>query len=136
MEIKIGDRVKTKIGLKPKKLYGGIEFIFDMLQYTGQYGTIVEITKKGYYIDVDEQSYRWSKDMLEFPDKEDLVNNPSHYNFGKYEVLDVIEDWDLGYHLGNAIKYIGRCEHKGNKIQDLEKAIFYIQREIENEREK
>lgn len=61
----------------------------------------------------------------------DLVNNPSHYTYGKYEVIDVIEDWNLNYRLGNAIKYIARCEHKGNKIQDLEKAIWYIRREIE-----
>lgn len=61
----------------------------------------------------------------------DLVNNPSHYTYGKYEVIDVIEDWNLNYRLGNAIKYIARCEHKGNKKQDLEKAIWYIRREIE-----
>lgn len=60
------------------------------------------------------------------------VEHPSHYNQGKYEVIGVIEDWNLGFHLGNAVKYIARCEHKGNKVEDLEKAIFYINREIEN----
>ena len=49
------------------------------------------------------------------------------------EVIDVIEDWGLGFSLGNAIKYIARCEHKGNKKQDLEKAIFYLKRELEKE---
>lgn len=63
----------------------------------------------------------------------DVVNHPSHYNKGKYEVIDVIEDWGLGFSLGNAIKYIARCEHKGNKKQDLEKAIFYLKRELEKE---
>lgn len=63
----------------------------------------------------------------------ELVNHPSHYNKGKYEVIDVIEDWGLGFSLGNAIKYIARCEHKGNKKQDLEKAIFYLKRELERE---
>ena len=66
-------------------------------------------------------------------DKKDMVNHPSHYNKGKYEVIDVIEDWGLGFSLGNAIKYIARCEHKGNKKQDLEKAIFYLKRELEKE---
>ena len=60
------------------------------------------------------------------------VNHPKHYNNGKFEVIEVIEDWGLGFNLGNAIKYIGRCEHKENKKQDLEKALWYIKRELEN----
>jgi len=63
---------------------------------------------------------------------ESKVNHPKHYNQGKFEVIDVIEDWNLGFSLGNAVKYIGRCEHKGNKVEDLEKVIFYLNREIEN----
>lgn len=62
--------------------------------------------------------------------KKETVNHPSHYNQGKYEVIDVIEDWNLGFSLGNAIKYIARSEHKGNKKEDLEKAIWYLQREV------
>lgn len=62
--------------------------------------------------------------------KVETVNHPNHYNKGKYEVIDVIEDWSLGFNLGNAIKYIARCDYKGNKKEDLEKALWYIQREI------
>ena len=61
----------------------------------------------------------------------DNVNHPDHYTFGKFEVIDVITDWNMNYCLGNAIKYIARCEHKENKIQDLKKAIWYINKEIE-----
>lgn len=61
----------------------------------------------------------------------DNVNHPSHYNFGKYEVIDVIEDWGLGFNLGNAVKYIARADHKGNALEDLKKAAWYLQREIE-----
>ena len=61
-----------------------------------------------------------------------MIDHPDHYNSGKYEVIDVIEDWDLGFHLGNAIKYIARAEYKGNPRQDLEKAKWYIQRYIDN----
>jgi len=43
----------------------------------------------------------------------------------------VIEDWDLGYRLGNALKYICRANHKKDKIEDLKKAVWYLQREIE-----
>ena len=58
------------------------------------------------------------------------VNSPKHYNVGKIEVIEAIEDWKLNFNLGNAIKYIARCEHKENKKQDLEKAKWYIEREI------
>ncbi len=63
--------------------------------------------------------------------KANNVNHPSHYNKGKFEVIDVIEDWDLGFHTGNAIKYIARHTHKENPIQDLDKAIWYLQRQKE-----
>ena len=60
----------------------------------------------------------------------DNVNNPSHYNTGTIEVIEVIEDWKLNFNLGNAIKYIGRCEHKNNKKEDIKKAIWYLEREL------
>ena len=62
----------------------------------------------------------------------DNVNNPSHYNTGTIEVITVIEDWKLNFNLGNAIKYIGRCEHKNNKKEDIKKAIWYLERELKN----
>ena len=61
----------------------------------------------------------------------DNVNHPSHYTFGQYEVLDVIEDWDLPFHLANVVKYIARAKHKGNEIQDLLKAQFYLNRYVD-----
>jgi hypothetical protein len=61
----------------------------------------------------------------------DPVNNPSHYTQGKIEPIDVIEDWKLGFCLGNAVKYIARSEHKGSKLEDLKKAAWYLAREIE-----
>ena len=62
----------------------------------------------------------------------DNVNNPTHYNIGTIEVITVIEDWKLNFNLGNAIKYIGRCEHKNNKKEDIKKAIWYLERELKN----
>ena len=63
----------------------------------------------------------------------DLVNHPPHYNQGKYEVIAVIEDWKLPYHLGNATKYIARAGKKDptKTTEDLEKAIWYIRRYID-----
>jgi hypothetical protein len=63
--------------------------------------------------------------------KKDLVNNPPHYNMGKFEVIDVIEDWKFGYHLGNVVKYVARAEYKGERLQDLNKALWYLQRYID-----
>ena len=58
------------------------------------------------------------------------VEHPSHYNQGNFEVIDVINDWKLNFNLGNAIKYIARADYKNNAIEDLEKAMFYLQYEI------
>jgi len=62
------------------------------------------------------------------------VNHPDHYNQGEIECIDVIEQLGLSFCLGNALKYIWRCEDKGKKIEDLNKAIWYIDREIANTR--
>jgi hypothetical protein len=62
----------------------------------------------------------------------DPVNHPSHYKVGGIETIDFIEAKGLNYNLGNAIKYITRSDHKGNKLQDLEKALWYLNREIAN----
>lgn len=60
------------------------------------------------------------------------VNHPSHYGGDTvYEAIKVIEAWNLGFHLGNSVKYIARADHKGSKIEDLKKARWYLDREIE-----
>jgi len=66
------------------------------------------------------------------------VNHPSHYHPDSIEAIDVIESWQLGFCLGNALKYIARAGHKDKdkKQQDLEKAIWYLQREISSNRQK
>lgn len=64
-------------------------------------------------------------------DPVDMVNHPPHYDFGPYETIDVIEAWNLPYHLGNVIKYVSRAKRKGNEIQDLKKASWYLERYID-----
>ena len=61
------------------------------------------------------------------------INHPDHYAAGReYEPIDVIEDWDLDFCLGNALKYISRAGRKdpSKTVEDLKKAIWYIDREI------
>ncbi len=62
------------------------------------------------------------------------VAHPAHYNAGKIEVIEAIEDWKLSYHRGNAVKYIARAGRKNpdKEIEDLQKSIWYLQREVEN----
>lgn len=64
-----------------------------------------------------------------WPEKKgDPVNHPKHYTHGRIETIDVIEDWKMPFHPGNAIKYIARHLHKGHAKQDIEKAIWYLNR--------
>lgn len=64
--------------------------------------------------------------------QDDPVNHPSHYTDGKIEVIDFIEDKNLNFHRGNAVKYIARAGKKdqSKEIEDLKKAAWYIDREI------
>ena len=63
----------------------------------------------------------------------DIINHPSHYTDGKIEVIDFIEEKQLNFHRGNAIKYIARAgkKNKEKEIEDLKKAAWYINREIQ-----
>lgn len=64
--------------------------------------------------------------------KPDLVNHPPHYRDGGIEVIDFIEAKDLNFRLGNAVKYISRAGKKdSDPVQDLEKAAWYLKREID-----
>ena len=59
------------------------------------------------------------------------VNHPKHYNTGKIEVIDAIEEWEMGFCDGNVIKYVARHRHKGKPIEDLKKAKWYLERLIQ-----
>jgi hypothetical protein len=63
---------------------------------------------------------------------EDIINNPSHYVTGGIETIDFIEAKALGFNLGNVVKYISRADHKDKRLDDLEKARWYLDREIQN----
>ena len=67
----------------------------------------------------------------------DPVNSPSHYTKGRIEAIEVIEDVVsgapepvIGYHVGQALKYLLRAWHKENASQDLQKAVWYLNRAI------
>lgn len=62
------------------------------------------------------------------------VNHPSHYGGEQntYEAIKVIEAWDLGFCLGNTVKYVSRAGKKLDMLEDLKKARWYLDREINN----
>jgi hypothetical protein len=68
--------------------------------------------------------------IMEIEPPADPVNHPAHYKAGGIETIDFIEAKKLGYNLGNVVKYITRADLKGNRTQDLEKALWYLKREI------
>lgn len=64
----------------------------------------------------------------------EAVNHPAHYGGADnpYEAIKVIEAWNLGFCLGNTVKYIARAGKKDATVQDLKKAAWYLAREIAN----
>ena len=72
-------------------------------------------------------------DNLPEPEQLQAVDHPAHYGGAEntYEAIKVIEAWELGFNLGNVIKYISRAGKKGSKLEDLKKAQWYLNREIE-----
>lgn len=62
----------------------------------------------------------------------DAVNHPPHYKVGGIETIDFIESKGLNYRLGNVVKYVSRAGHKvgSDPVEDLNKALFYLKREI------
>ena len=64
-----------------------------------------------------------------------MAQGPAYYQRGSTDVWDFIREQGLNFHLGNAIKYICRAGYKDSKIQDLEKAIHYLQNELTHEKD-
>lgn len=73
--------------------------------------------------------------MSKNPQNLEQVNHPQHYGGGDnpYEVIKIIENLDMDFHLGNTFKYIARAGKKDTdkEIQDLEKALWYLRRKID-----
>lgn len=84
--------------------------------------------------------YHWALGAF-YPTDEEIMNQPplptneaphsSHYKNLVPEPIDVIESWNLGFNLGNVVKYVARAPYKGTPKQDLEKAMFYLKHELE-----
>lgn len=85
---------------------------------------------------IEEQLVPTTGTQPETTPENDPVNHPSHYTDGRIEVIDFIEDKHLNFHLGNTVKYVARAGKKdpSKTVQDLEKARWYLDREIRRRR--
>lgn len=84
---------------------------------------------------IDEPCVSCSKSTSHFEPKEhdeiDMVNHPQHYSAHGIEPIDYIESHNLNFNLGNVIKYVSRAPYKEAELEDLKKALWYLEREIE-----
>ncbi len=69
--------------------------------------------------------------------EKEMVNHPKHYQSGvnnEYEAIKVIDAWNLGFSLGNTVKYISRAGKKDSnkELEDLKKAKWYLDHHIKN----
>ena len=72
-------------------------------------------------------------DLEPNPSVKETVNHPDHYQGNEYEAIDIIEDYNLNFHLGNVMKYVLRADKKNSRVEDLKKAAWYLNRELERE---
>lgn len=94
------------------------------------------MTTKGKWGDWTMEINEHLKDINAYLEKHDMVNKPPHYTLGGIETIDYIEAKSLNYHLGNVVKYVSRAGSKGDALEDLKKAKWYLEREINNREKK
>lgn len=93
-------------------------------------GSVESLYKKPTRLLESAREMKATLDALDKIKDIDPVNHPPHYKAGGVETIDFIEAKDLNYRLGNVVKYVTRAEKKGNPIEDLKKARWYLDREI------
>lgn len=135
--IRIGDVVSIKDSIEEGTLvrYTSDEFVeyIEKLMPKGVFYVVTGIDTDG-CVSVKREGYGmelWVAEEWLDNGENDMVNSPPHYTTGTIEVIDYIEDKELGYHLGNAVKYISRAGKKGCAKTDILKAIWYLERYAE-----
>lgn len=123
------NKVFIKAGKKKKPTYDKLSE-----NYTSNLAKAIKNTTAEFAALEEKQDWGIALETRDHPPA-DLVNHPPHYKTGGIETIDFIEAKDLNYRLGNVIKYVSRAEKKGNPIEDLKKARWYLDREI-NARER
>lgn len=119
---------KAKKDLKPKK----VSLTATQVHIANELGIdTATYAKELYKVSQGRKHVRSATALVSDSPVSDNVNHPAHYKQGGIETIDFIEAKNLSYHLGNVVKYITRADHKGNKLEDLKKAQWYLNRAIE-----
>ena len=103
--------------------------------YSARYLAKKQNKANGYAPLETQEWFKWNKEIFDttpalVATQPDMVNHPPHYTVGGVETIDFIEAKGLNYHLGQVIKYVSRAGKKGDALQDLQKARWYLNREI------
>lgn len=129
----ISKEVKEKKGVEDKKNCKDCDYFVknSLGNYCDFYGILLNIMHGCNEFQLKKHK-EGIKDIKTENIENDPVNHPSHYTDGNIEVMDYIEDKGFNFALGNAVKYISRAgkKDKNKTIQDLEKAEWYLNREI------
>lgn len=87
---------------------------------------------KNNFLSASDENVNCAYDLISKDEPErSAIDHPKHYNVGGIEVIDAIEAWKLGFNLGNVVKYVARADYKSKPLEDLKKAKWYLEREIE-----
>jgi len=133
--MKIGDKVIIK-----RKVDFEYQWFDEMDQFIGKEVTIVAMESDVFLIEesghifpiecLEEDVSEWIKKQNEKAISEFIEQEKDQHYKKEVEPIDLIEAFNLNFNLGNVIKYVSRCEHKENKKEDLRKALWYLEREI------
>ena len=145
MKYKVGDKVKIREDLIIGEGYGEHRVVSDMTEFIGDIVTITNVFPSGYGIKEDNGEWYWSEDMFEeinmiLDDSTNKGGSTSYYELPKNarELQDLIEFKDMGFSLGNILKAtyrLGNCDHS-DRIRDLNKIIWFANRELNLEKKK
>jgi hypothetical protein len=124
-KFKVGDKVRLMIDIPPHKI-GDRGVLTERLALSSWKLRIRMESGDEFPIDPEEIEPMRAAAQ---PEASDAVAHPSHYNQHKVEVIDLIED--MPFSRGSIVKYVVRAAHKGQEVQDLKKAAWLLQREIE-----
>ena len=134
--------VNTKLGESEGKGRKPLLYKKSMVNALKSY-TPIELNELAWVVDDTREQFekQYNKTDIEFVVEEvskdryeyaQTVDHPSHYNKTNLEVIDAIEAWGLDFSEGNIVKYLLRAKHKNNAKEDLEKALWYVQRLLDN----
>ena len=141
MRFAVGDKVLVRNDLEVGREYDEIGFVAPMAKFKGKVLTISVVKREVCYNAEESGTWNWTEEMFVLPErmneaqralmdasKSDPVSHPSHYTYGKIEVIDFIQDKQLDFCRGNIVKYVSRAGKKGDKskeLEDLKKARQY-----------